>query len=469
MRRTESPSVIAEQRSLIEDLAHSNQDYIRNFENLRLRIGEDAIEDGETTSKAGAVESELSTKTESFPPATKRKFDSMNFATLRTPLQDGENIRGLGFNEPTNATRLSPNVRGGLTNLLATPPNADINNLFINTGGQSNTAMPPLQVQGKPTMEAPLGFDQEVLFKQLRYFSTLVHDLLKKVDEPQYKITFQSRLRMKGGIAGLHEGERRELEKMWGCTALHKAEQRLDSLVEEVEDLPAMRRSVPSAFSANDSSWHSGESFAYNSDKWPSPFLTTKPSVPYHAPQSQRRKGIQMPQDIQMPQGIQIVPKGRAEKKSRRPTIEAEAEQHAPKPAGSIGPSTDAPFVGYVKPHQQFSVRERGADIPFQPSASAASVKSYSRFDDFEAGVDVRTLTHYINVYSSQLMQFDSIITACHPTTISTVRISLRTLISSSTCKKNVILILVGSRGPTMTCVSRHFQSLNLQTLSMRR
>ena len=464
MGRTESPSVIAEQRSLIEDLAHSNQEYIRNFENLRLGIGEDAIKDGETTSKAGAVETEPSTKTESFPPATKRKFDSMNFATLRTPLQDGENIRGLGFSGPTNATRLSPNARGGVTELLATAPNADINNLFTNTSGQSNIAMPPLHVQENPTTEAPLGFDQEVLFKQLRYFSMLVQDLLKEADAPRYKITFQSRLRMKGGIAGLHDGEMRELEKMWGCTALHKAQQRLDSLVEQFENLPTMRRSVPSVSSANDSSWlqsaatsYSEDSFAGNSDQWPSPFLTTKPSVPYYAPQ------------LQMSGSTQIAVKGRAEERNRRLQNEAEAERHAWNTTHSIGQSTDAPIVGYVKPHQQYSSRERGAYIPFQPSTSAASVDSYSGFSSFQAGVDVRTLTHYINVYCSQLMQFDRKVTACHSTTISTIRMTLRPLISSSTCEKNVILILVGRRGPTMTRVRRHFQSLNLQTLSMRR
>ena len=232
--------MIAEQRSLIEDLAHSNQDYVHIFETLRLGIEGDAIEDAENISKAGT---ELSTKAEPVPPAPIRRFDHMNFATLRE--QDEENTRGLGFNKPTTAMTLSPNARRGVTKLLATPPNADINNLFINTSGQSNIGMPPLQVQGESTTEAPLGSDQEVVFKQLRYFSMLVQDLLNKVDEPRYKITFLSRLRMKGGILGLHEGQRRELEKMWGFTALQKADQRPDSLLEGFGDFPTMRRSVP--------------------------------------------------------------------------------------------------------------------------------------------------------------------------------------------------------------------------------
>ena len=402
MGRTELPSVIAEQRSLIEDLAHSNQEYIRNFENLRLGIGGDAMEDAQTIPKAGAVGVELSTKKEPVLPAPKRKIDSMNFATLRTPLKDEEKIRGVGSNEPTTATSLSPSARIGLTELLAFPPNAP------------NIAMPPLQVQGQPTTEAPLGFDQEVLFKQLRYFSMLIQDLLKEVDEPQYKITFQSRLRMKGGIAGLHEGERRELEKMWGCTALQTAEQRLDSLVEEFGDLPTMRRSAPSA---NDSSWfHSAatspneDSFAGNAHKRPSPQLTN--SFDSFPPEYLR--------------STEIAPRSGA--KGRTP-------RGRPRRRGA-----KAKKLVYVKPHQQYSTREWRADMPFQPSTSArlrtpaSSVASIHRLaceqseadlkqdtsqavsdNDFQqepdpalsTGGKVTTPTNYINVHSSQLMQFN--------------------------------------------------------------
>ena len=393
MGRTESPSVIAEQRSLIEDLAHSNQEYIRKFEDLRLAIGEDAIEDAETISKAGAVETELSTKTEPVPPAPKHKFDSMNFATLRTPLQDEENVRGLGFSEPTTTTKLSPNAPGGVTKSLATPPNADINNLFTNTGGQSNIAMPPLQVQEKPTTEAPLAFDQEVLFKQLRYFSMLVQDLLKEVDAPRYKITFQSRLRMKGGIAGLHEGERRELEKMWGCTALQKAEQRLDSFIEEFEELPAIRRSVKSNNFACDSLWlHSAATSHSEDDKWPSLFEPQTPSA-LKTCQPHKSKLMCKPQ-------------------RSRPRKEAKAEGPPKNTADNTGQSTDAPIVGYA--YQRYSSRESSADMLFPPSTSAASMEFNSGSNSLEAGLDVRTPTNYVNVSSGQLMQFDRQATACH-------------------------------------------------------
>ena len=357
------------------------------------------------------METVLSTKTEPIPPAPIRKFDFMNFASLGTPLQDEGNTRGLRFNEPTTATRLSPNAQGGATNLLATPPNADINNLFINTGGQSNIAMPPLQVQGKPTTEAPLGFDQEVLFKQLRYFSTLVQDLLKGVDEPRYKITFQSRLRMKGGIAALHEGERRELEKMWGCTALQQAEQRLDFLVEEFGNLPTVKRSVPSVSSGMDSSWlhsaaisHSEDSFAGDSNNWPSPYLTTDPPT----------KPIRAPPRKVTPKGARLI----GARLQKEGVVGAEAEGRAKNTTDSIGQSTDLPMIGYTKP-QLSKFAEAGADMSSNLLAREQSEtiwkedtslavsnsgfeqepdKALSGTGSLERGVKVRTPTTYVDV-----------------------------------------------------------------------
>lgn len=231
--------MIAEQRSLIEDLAHSNQEYIRKFEILKLGIEGTAVEHEDGTSDIGAVEWEPSTKRRSLPGAPTRNLEKMNVATGRTPLQDKENTRGLGSRELATATML-PQAQAMMTRSLATSSNANTSNAFINTRVQTKFAMPPVQERGIPTTEAPTGFDQEVLFKQLEHYSMLIKNLLKEVDEAQYKITFKSRLRVKGGIAGLHESERQELEKMWGYTALQSAEQRLDSLVEGFVELPRM-------------------------------------------------------------------------------------------------------------------------------------------------------------------------------------------------------------------------------------
>lgn len=240
MGRTESPSVIAEQRSLIEDLAHSNQEYMHKFEKLKLGVEESTVEDMYDASSIGAIEREPSTSTRSLPGALTRKSEKIKFATGGTPLEDEDNAPSLGSRKLTTARRSSPKAQISATRTLATPPNASINNVFINTSVQTNIAMPPVQERGIPTIEAPIGFDQEVVFKQLEHYSMLITNLLKEVDEAQYKITFKSRLRVKGGIAGLHEGERQELEKTWGCTALQSAEQRLESLVEGLGELPRM-------------------------------------------------------------------------------------------------------------------------------------------------------------------------------------------------------------------------------------
>ena len=244
MGRTEPPSVIAEQRSLIEDLAHSNREYIRKFEGLKLGVGGPAVEHVDDASSIGAFEGEPSTTTGSQPGASTRTFERMKLSIGGIPLQDRNIPWGLGSRGPTTATNSSPEAPSSVTRSLATPPNANIENVFINTNVQTKKAMPPVGERGIPTTEASMGLDQEVLFKQLEHYSMLIRNLLKEVDEAQYKVTYKSRLRVKGGIAGLHEAERQELEKIWGCTALQSAEERLDSLTEGLEELPRMNRFV---------------------------------------------------------------------------------------------------------------------------------------------------------------------------------------------------------------------------------
>ena len=243
--RTESPSVIAEQRSLIEDLADSNQEYIRKFEKLKLGVEGPAVGhvDDAPIIGAGRREPSITSRSPSEAPghASKRTRFTVGEAPL-VPLQDEGIVPHFGPGKLTTVARSSPRVQSSVTRSLTTPPNADINNVFISTGAQTNIEMPPIQERGIPRTEAPMGFHQEVLFKQLEHYSMLIKNLLKEVDEAQYKITFKSRLRMKGGIASLHEGERQELEKVWGGTALQSAEQRLDSLTEGYRELPRMHR-----------------------------------------------------------------------------------------------------------------------------------------------------------------------------------------------------------------------------------
>lgn len=240
--RTESPSVIAEQRSLIEDLAHSNQDYVRKFEELKLGIEGTAVEHVDDAPNTGAIEKGPSTTTRSLPGAPTRKFGRTKFATGGVPLLENESTRSLSSRELATATRSPPKAQNNVTRSRASSPNAAVGNVFINTSIQTNIAMPPVQERGIPTTEPPKGFEQEALFKQLEHYSMLIKNLLKEVDEAQYKITLKSRLRVKGGIAGLHESERQELERIWGGTALQSAEQRLESMAEGLGEMPMMNR-----------------------------------------------------------------------------------------------------------------------------------------------------------------------------------------------------------------------------------
>ena len=234
--------MIAEQRSLIEELAHSNQEYIHKFEKLKLGIEGTPVEHVDDASDIGAVG--RATLRMSLLGAPTGKLERMNSAVGGTPLQDKENTRSLGPKDLIAAARSWPKAQSSMVRSLATPPNANTNNVLINTSVHTNTAVPPVQVRGIPTTEAPMEFDQEVLFKQLKHYSMLIKNLLKEVDESQYEITFKSRSRVKGGIAGLHEGEMQELEKMWGCAALQSAEQRFESLEEGFGELSRNNRSA---------------------------------------------------------------------------------------------------------------------------------------------------------------------------------------------------------------------------------
>lgn len=263
MGRAELPSVIAEQKCLIEDLAQSNQEYILKFERLKLGIEEPPGRPVNDASKGGVVERESSNITKTLSGTLPRKFKRMKSAIAGTSRQDKESTRGLGSEEFNTTPWSSPKAQRSITGSLATPPNADINNMFINTNVQGRITRPPVQERGIPTTKARVGFHQEALFKQLGHHSMLIKNLLKEIDEAQYKITFKSRLRMKGGIAGLHEEERRELEKMWGFTALQSAERRLDSLMEGIGEFRRVNTFAFSDTSANESPY-----VAENFDTW---------------------------------------------------------------------------------------------------------------------------------------------------------------------------------------------------------
>ena len=208
--RAESPSVIAEQRSLIEVLSHSNQEYIRKFETLKIGIEE-----------TGGAHKENEPK-ENFP--TTRSSPR----TLRNTARSGQ-MSGLA-----NPTKLLSNAKG----------NTNIDNLIINTNVR-NISPPPFQKERDMLgLETTTVLDQKVLMKQLEHYSMLIVNLLKEVDEAQYDIALKSRLRVKGGIAGLRDMEMQELEGILGRAAVQRAEQSFVSRGEVLGELPRMNRFV---------------------------------------------------------------------------------------------------------------------------------------------------------------------------------------------------------------------------------
>ena len=207
--RTESPSVIAEQRSVIEDLSHSNQEYIRKFENMKIGI------EGIRGAHKEDEPKEIFPTTKSSPRA------------LRTTARSGL-MSGL-----TNPMKFLSHAMG----------DTNVDNLIVNTNVR-NISPPPVRERGMSASKMTIGLDQEVMLKHLEHYSTLIVNLLKEVDEAQYDLTLKSRPRVKGGIAGLRDMEMQELERIWGRAAVQRAKQSFDSLDEMLGELPRMKRFV---------------------------------------------------------------------------------------------------------------------------------------------------------------------------------------------------------------------------------
>ena len=206
--RTESPSVIAEQRSLIEDLSHSNQEYILKFENMKIGI------EGVRGAHKEDEPKEIFSTTKSSPGALRTTAGSVQMSGLINPTTSLSNAMG----------------------------NTNIDNPIVNTNVRNISPPPVLEREMSASETKKTGLDQKMLLKQLEHYSTLIVNLLKEVDEVQYDITFESRSRVKGGIVGLRGVEMQELEKIWGRAALQRAEQSFDPLGEVLGELPRMSR-----------------------------------------------------------------------------------------------------------------------------------------------------------------------------------------------------------------------------------
>ena len=173
--------MIEDQRSLIEDLARSNQDYIRKFESLKL-----GIEDNQSTQEAYS--------------------------------QKGGTSREMGWHlqeQPyVNSQRGAPRKRSDPQEAHA--PHMDTGDMFLSTSIQNmpvkqepNDTKPQREIQDNEPAE-------DELFSHLKHYMSLVNNLLNEVDELKYDIRVDSRDRVKVEILRTYKHEMK-ISQQWDC------------------------------------------------------------------------------------------------------------------------------------------------------------------------------------------------------------------------------------------------------------
>ncbi|KAK4690762.1 hypothetical protein P7C71_g6103, partial [Lecanoromycetidae sp. Uapishka_2] len=171
LKCNESPSVIADQKSLIEDLARSNQQYIQKYEKLRLAI-----------------------VTESPEPEQYAQAGSQN--------------RDLGS---TLSQHLSFNAVD-MTN--------SVQNISLSREAEVQTS----------SAEAP-DAKGDALLTHLEHYLRLLNNLLNEVDKLEYEIADESRFAMKDALCRSYNREMRDLAPQYDIRTLNSVEERLAPLV----------------------------------------------------------------------------------------------------------------------------------------------------------------------------------------------------------------------------------------------
>ncbi len=187
--------MIGDQRSLIEDLARSNQDYIRKFEQLRLRIQDTPRpqeEDVQSDRTGGGIE-------------LHREQDTQN--------------RG---------------HRKGMSPDMGTA-NVNIKEMYFNANVQGMSIPRDLEKpeQSRETQEA--GAEEVTLFSHLKHYLSLVNNLLKEVDKIKYEIRIDSRDRVRTDICQAYQREMKQLDTSHKNSKSVLAEQELAPLVAGVK------------------------------------------------------------------------------------------------------------------------------------------------------------------------------------------------------------------------------------------
>jgi len=190
--------VIEDQRSLIEDLAKSNQDYIRKFEQMKLgiqNIPETPPKDAQSDRTGGGIELEREQSTQN---------------------------NGLSKSKSMSPER-------------ATTASANINNMYINTNVQGLPIPRGFEKTTQLRKKQKVGSEEDTLFSHLKHYLSLVNSLLDEIDEIKYEIRVDSRDRVRTDICEAYQREMKHLDTSHKSTRMVLAEQQLAPLVAGVK------------------------------------------------------------------------------------------------------------------------------------------------------------------------------------------------------------------------------------------
>ncbi len=166
--------MVADQRSLIEDLARSNQEYIRRYEGLKLAI----------EAKAPNIEHDVQAGSQE---------DSLENNGIQT---------------------------------------VDFNTMNIIAGVQGDPINPDPEAMLSSTEVYDVA--EGLLLTHLEHYLDLLNNLLEETDEDKYAITTDSHTAMKAGIGQIYEREMRDLVLVHDLKAIRSAEEQLAPQVKRV-------------------------------------------------------------------------------------------------------------------------------------------------------------------------------------------------------------------------------------------
>ncbi len=192
--------MIEDQRSLIEDLAKSNQDYIRKFEQMKLgiqNIPETLPKDVQSDRTGGGIE-----------------------------LEREQNTQNHGHSK-SKSKSMSPE--------RATTESANINNMYINANVQGLPIPRGFEKTKQSRKKQKVGSEEDTLFSHLKHYLSLVNSLLDEVDEIKYEIRVDSRDRVRTDICQAYQREMKHLDTSHKSTRVVLAEQQLAPLVAGVK------------------------------------------------------------------------------------------------------------------------------------------------------------------------------------------------------------------------------------------